>query len=114
MKVLKGILYKYTRTVTKYSDGTVKYSDWFVASKKLLLQLWMVLRVGTYEEPAKSKGYYNSNGAYEAAAAVNAARRANGLPEASYTLDNESAKLTKEYGHLGNGGECIGTGAGII
>lgn len=39
--------------------------------------------VGTYEEPAKSKGYYNSNAAYEAAAAVNAARRANGLPEAS-------------------------------
>lgn len=105
--------YNYTRTVTKYSDGSVKYSDWSVASKNVVAPVNGVKWVGTYEEPVKT-GYINNQAAEETARAINAARRANGLPELQYTLVGNIAeeayiKYWSKYGlgHIGYDNECV-------
>lgn len=106
-------VYNYTRTVTKYSDGTTKTSDWSVASKNVVAPVNGVKWVGTYEEPIKT-GYINNQVAKETAIAVNNARKANGLPELQYTLVGkiaEDAYVTSwsKYGlgHIGYTGECV-------
>lgn len=106
-------VYKYTRTVTKYSDGTVKYSNWSVASKSVVAPVNGVKWYGTYEEPAKV-GYFDSKGEHEMGVAINNARRKAGLNEVRVTYKNWVAKeLETSFGHCGTIGECIGYNDGV-
>lgn len=105
--------YNYTRTVTKYSDGSVKYSDWSVASKNVVAPVNGVKWVGTYEEPVKT-GYINNDAARETAEAINKVRVANGLKALPYNLVGSIAEDAYKtswskygLGHLGYPGECV-------
>ena len=107
--------YTYKRTATKYSDGSVKYSDWTVASKNVTAPKNGVKWVGTYVKPEEPKGRIDNEQAKLAAIAINKARVANGLPEVSYTINGEYTKYNyvnfwskNGFGHTGYHDTCIG------
>lgn len=107
--------YTYKRTATKYSDGSVKYSDWTVASKNVTAPKNGVKWVGTYVKPEEPKGRIDNEQAKLAAIAINKARVANNLPEVSYTINGEYTKYNyvnfwskNGFGHTGYHDTCIG------
>lgn len=107
--------YTYKRTATKYSDGSVKYSDWTVASKNVTAPKNGVKWVGTYVKPEEPKGRIDNEQAKLAAIAINKARVANGLPEVPYTINGEYTKYNyvnfwskNGFGHTGYHDTCIG------
>lgn len=107
--------YKYSRTVTKYSDGSVKYGDWVEVSRNVVDPVNGVKWVGTYVEPVRTGGYFSAEGEAQMAKAINKARREAGLKEVAVKYNNWVAESigTEGYGHRSTFDECVGYNSSI-
>lgn len=105
--------YTLSRTVTKMSDGTVKYGDWKTTSTAVTPMVPEILVKGTMERSKEGWDYAAIDGVI---AEINKYRASKGLPQATYTKTNYAAKMMAERGfnHFGGSNEIIAAGTSPV
>lgn len=101
--------YTLSRTVTKMSDGTIKYGEWKTTSTVVEPMVPEIIAKGTMERSKEGWDYEAIDGVI---AEIDKYRASKGLPQATYTKTNYAAKVMAERGfnHFGGAYEIISFG----